>query len=134
CPSAAGGWPPRRSSGSLSYSLRHEPVMTPKHPRDVTRREFVETTAAATAAIALPGAPSIRRGAPKPIRIALIGCGGRGTGAVKDCLTSSENVELVALGDLFSDHLAKCRESLAPMATEDPTLKPKIKITDSQCF
>src|SRR5438128_2510729 len=58
----------------------------------------------------------------------------RGTGAVKDCLTSSENIELVALGDLFPDHLAKCRESLATMATEDPTLKPKIKVKDSQCF
>src|SRR5439155_378953 len=133
-PRAAGGSPTLRSSASASYSLRNEPVMTPTHPRDVTRREFVETTAAATAAIALPHAPSIRKGAPKPIRIALIGCGGRGTGAVKDCLTSSENIELVALGDLFPDHLAKCRESLATMATEDPTLKPKIKVKDSQCF
>ena len=109
--------------------------MTPKHPRDVTRRAFVETTAAATAALALPPqAPSIARGAPKTLRIALIGCGGRGTGAAKDCLTSSENVELVALGDLFPDHLTRCRENLATMATEDPTLKPKIKVNDSQCF
>ncbi len=109
--------------------------MTPTHSRDVTRREFVETTAAATAALALPPqAPSIARRAPKTLRIALIGCGGRGTGAAKDCLTSSENVELVALGDLFPDHLTKCRESLAAMATQDPTLKPKIKVKDSQCF
>jgi len=109
--------------------------MTPKHPRDVTRRAFVETTAAATAALALPPqAPSIARGAPKTLRIALIGCGGRGTGAAKDCLTSSENVELVALGDLFPDHLTRCRENLATMATEDPTLKTKIKVNDSQCF
>ena len=110
--------------------------MTPKHPRDVTRRAFVETAAVATAAIALPlpPAPASIGGAPKKIRIALIGCGGRGTGAVKDCLTSSESIELVALGDLFPDHLAKCRESLATMVTEDPTLKPKIKVKDSHCF
>jgi myo-inositol 2-dehydrogenase / D-chiro-inositol 1-dehydrogenase len=108
--------------------------MTPKHSRDVSRRDFLETTAAATAAIALPHSPALMGGAPKKIRIGLIGCGGRGTGAVKDCLTSSENIELVALGDLFPDHLAKCRESLATMATEDPTLKPKIKVEDSRCF
>ena len=108
--------------------------MTPKQPRDVTRREFLETTAAATAAIALPAAPAVIGGAPKKIRIGLIGCGGRGTGAVKDCLTSSEGVELVALGDLFPDHLTKCRESLATMVTEDPTLKPKITVNDSRCF
>jgi myo-inositol 2-dehydrogenase / D-chiro-inositol 1-dehydrogenase len=106
--------------------------MTPAHSRDVTRREFLETTAAATAAMALPH--SSIGGAPKKIRIGLIGCGGRGTGAVKDCLTSSENIELVALGDLFPDHLAKCRESLATMVTEDATLKPKIKVKDSRCF
>src|SRR5690242_10226491 len=108
--------------------------MTPTHSRDVTRREFVETTAAATAAIALPHAPSIRTGAPQPIRIALIGCGGRGTGAVRDCLTSSESVELVALGDLFADRVAACRELLAIKVAHDPALKPKIKLTDSRCF
>src|SRR2546430_5625168 len=132
-PRAAGGSPTHRSSAFASYSSRHETVMTPKHPRDVTRRAFVETTAAATAALALPPqAPSIARGAPKTLRIALIGCGGRGTGAAKDCLTSSENVELVAPGDLFPDHLTRCRENPATMATEDPTLKPQIKGAESQ--
>src|SRR5206468_10060081 len=38
---------------------------------------------------------------------------------VKDCLASSDGVQLVALGDLFPDHLAKCRESLASVATVD---------------
>jgi predicted dehydrogenase len=108
--------------------------MTSTRSRDVTRREFLETTAVATAAITLPPLHSPVGGAPKKIRIGLIGCGGRGTGAAKDCLTSSENIELVALGDLFPDHVAKCRESLATMVTEDATLKPKIQVTDSRCF
>jgi predicted dehydrogenase len=108
--------------------------MTPTHPDEVTRREFLETTAVATAAIALPHTLASIRGAPKTIRIGLIGCGGRGTGAVKDCLTSSDGVELVALGDLFPDHLTKCRENLATMVTEDPTLKGKIAVKDSRCF
>jgi predicted dehydrogenase len=108
--------------------------MTAKRPRDVTRREFVETTAAATAALAAPLAPAfVGRAVPK-IRIGLVGCGGRGTAAAKDCLTSSDNIELVAVGDLFADHVASCRERLATMVTQDATLKPKIKLTDSRSF
>jgi myo-inositol 2-dehydrogenase / D-chiro-inositol 1-dehydrogenase len=104
-----------------------------KHSRDLTRRDFVHATAAATAALALPSAPALSRSVDK-IRVGLIGCGGRGTGAAKDCLTSSEQVELVALGDLFPDHLAKCREGLAKMVTDDPSLKAKIKVDDKHAF
>ncbi|HEY3220407.1 MAG TPA: Gfo/Idh/MocA family oxidoreductase [Gemmatimonadales bacterium] len=109
--------------------------MTRDSRRGVTRRHFIETTALASAALALPStrAPGFVTGADK-IRIGLIGCGGRGTGAAKDCLTSSDNIELVALGDLFPDHLAACRENLARMATEDATLKPKIKVDDRNAF
>jgi myo-inositol 2-dehydrogenase / D-chiro-inositol 1-dehydrogenase len=107
--------------------------MTPDN-RDFTRREFLETTAAATAAVALPQPRAFVRGTEKKIRVGVIGCGGRGTGAAKDCITSAQDVELVALGDLFPDRLAKCRENLARMVAEDPTLKPKIKVEDSRCF
>jgi predicted dehydrogenase len=109
--------------------------MTRKTRRDVSRRNFIETTAAASAAFALPSSrgPALVRRADK-LRLGLIGCGGRGTGAAKDSLTSSDNVELVALGDLFPDHLAKCRENLARMASEDATLKAKIKVDDAHAF
>src|SRR5881394_4306935 len=80
----------------------------------MTRRQFVAMTASATAGLAMA-----RTSGAAKIRIGLIGCGGRGTAAVKDCLTSSQGVELVALGDLFPDHLAKCRENLASVATVD---------------
>ena len=84
----------------------------------VSRRTFVQAAAATTAAIALPY-PIRPRFRADPIRIGLVGCGGRGTGAVKDSLTSSQGVELIALGDLFPDRLASCRQNLAQMATED---------------
>src|SRR6266496_3153176 len=136
-PRAVGGSPTRRSSASASYSFHREPVMTRKHRRAVTRREFLETTAAATAAVTLPytRGPALV-GKARKIRVGVIGCGGRGTGAMHDCLTSSEDVELVALGDLFPDRLAKCRENLATMVTEEgnAALKPKIKVNDAHCF
>jgi predicted dehydrogenase len=106
--------------------------MTPKNG-DFTRREYLETTAAATAAVALPHAPALTRSA-DTIRVGVIGCGGRGTGAIKDCLTAAERVELVALGDLFPDRLARCRENLAKMVSEDASLKPKIKVKDATAF
>jgi predicted dehydrogenase len=42
------------------------------------------------------------------IKIALIGCGGRGTGAVTQALSTKENVKLVAMADAFRDRLDDC--------------------------
>ena len=106
-----------------------------KPAKDLSRREFVHVTAVASAALALPGAPALL-GRADTLRIGLIGCGGRGTGAAKDCLTSSERVELVAIGDLFPDRVTECRTNLARMATEDTTggLKAKIRVDDAHAF
>ena len=50
----------------------------------VPRRAFIQTTAAATAAFAFPS--GVRVAGSDTIRVGLIGCGGRGTGAARDCL------------------------------------------------
>jgi predicted dehydrogenase len=47
------------------------------------------------------------------IKVALIGCGGRGTGAAGDLLSASHPVKIWALADMFSDRLNGCYESLA---------------------
>ncbi len=81
-----------------------------------TRRDFLKTTT--TAAL---GAAIVRNGTAfaghvagsDAIRIGLIGCGGRGTGAVDDALTSSQGVTLVAMGDLFADRLTASRTRLS---------------------
>src|SRR2546430_11885757 len=108
-----------------------------KQSWDVPRREFVHASAAAAGALTLPGAPAlVGGGRADTLRIGLVGCGGRGTGAAKDCLTSSERVELVAIGDLFPDRVTECRANLARMATEDTSggLKAKIKLDDANAF
>ena len=47
------------------------------------------------------------------IRVGLIGCGGRGTGAgIIDCAESSPGIELTAIGDLFQDHLDTAPEQI----------------------
>src|SRR5205823_4397532 len=60
----------------------------------------------------------------------LVGCGGRGTGAARDAMRGSEHVELVALGDLFPDHLETCRTNLA----KETALASKYKVTPEKCF
>jgi predicted dehydrogenase len=98
----------------------------------VTRRTFVQTTAAATAARVFPGGAYVAGS--DVIRVGLVGCGGRGTGAARDCLRSSDGVELVALGDLTSDRLAQCRTQLEKAGAEDPAFAAKYRVTDDRCF
>lgn len=66
---------------------------------NVTRRAMVAGSAAAF------GLPLARAAGDGKLRAGLIGCGGRGTQAVTDMLTGTENVELVAMGDVFEDKL-----------------------------
>ncbi len=82
-----------------------------------TRRDFMKTaTTAALGAAIVPGSRAFAAGpvaGSDAIRIGLIGCGGRGTGAVEDALNSSQGVTLVAMGDLFPDRLTASRTRLA---------------------
>ena len=97
-----------------------------------TRRTFISTTAAATAAFAWAG--GVRAFGSDVIRLGVIGCGGRGTGAVSDCLRGTEGVELVAMGDLAPDRLSQAREQLVKLGAGTPALASRIKIDDSRCF
>ena len=109
-------------------------TFTPVTPvPDFTRRDFVQTTAAATAAIAFP-IPLTRRGAADPIRVGVVGCGGRGTGAAVDCLHAAEGVEIVALGDLFPDRIAEARAAVAKLAAEDAVVAAGFRVTDDHTF
>jgi predicted dehydrogenase len=98
-----------------------------------SRREFLETSAAVTAAIAVPGERMWAQGS-DTLRVGLIGCGGRGTGAASDCLRGNEGVELVAIGDLFSDRVARCRASLDEIGAEDAAFAAKLQVRDDRMF
>ena len=91
----------------------------------------MQTTAAATAAFVLPGA---HVAGSDTVRVGLIGCGGRGTGAARDVIRSSEGIELVAMGDLTPDRLGNARDQLGQAAAKDPKLAAGLKVTDEKCF
>ncbi len=79
----------------------------------VTRREFVKGGTAATAAL-LSQAPLVYAGGQEAtIKIGLIGCGGRGTGAAENCLSAAPNVQLIAMADMFKDRMDNSRKLLS---------------------
>ena len=86
----------------------------------VSRRAFAATTSAVFSAAmvhsSLPAAEETRE-----LRLGIIGCGGRGTGAMNDSLTINSGVRLVAAADLYAKHAAslwKTMRVLASSATE----------------
>jgi predicted dehydrogenase len=98
-----------------------------------TRRDFVKSSAALGAASIL--APSslasgfhLGPRARDTIRVGLIGCGGRGTGAASDALAASPNVRIAALGDAFEHRLNSCRNELDKRG-EERAIAP-----DDNCF
>ncbi|ATP54987.1 dehydrogenase [Pedobacter ginsengisoli] len=73
------------------------------------RREFLKTSALVAGGVMLNGVAFASGGAHSSvddtIKIALIGCGGRGTGAAFQALSTKQNLKLVAMADAFSDRL-----------------------------
>ncbi len=72
-----------------------------------TRRQFLKQSSTALAGAALVSAINVRSYAAEDntIKVALIGCGGRGTGAAQQALSTAGPVELVAMADVFPDRL-----------------------------
>ena len=96
----------------------------------VSRRGFMKGAAAGAVSLAAASTFSPRAFAAgsDTIRVGLIGCGGRGTYDTGNCLKAAPGVELVAMGDMFKDHLDKCRQTLTKNAPD------KVKVTDDKCF
>ena len=104
----------------------------------LSRREFIKTSAVFGAASLAVGTNRMYAAGSDKVRIGLIGCGGRGTHDATKCLRSSENVELVAMGDLFSDRMERCLRTLkrAPSGNSPKSndIRNKVKVTSDRCF
>ncbi len=80
-----------------------------------SRRDFVkQTSIVAGGLLAMPvlSKANYFSGADDVIKIALVGCGGRGTGAAVQALLTKQNVRLVAMADAFKDRLDGCYATL----------------------
>ena len=106
--------------------------MTNPDDSTLNRRTFLTRSGAALAATSVAGFPMIGRGAPaadKPIKIALVGCGGRGSGAAEQALKADNYVQLVAMGDAFSDRLETAHNNLKAGETG-----ARVQVEDAQKF
>jgi len=76
-------------------------------PSPASRRDFLKTSAAVAGATLASGlvVPAVHAGGSDMLKIGLIGCGSRGTGAAMQALRADKNTRLVAMGDVFADHL-----------------------------
>jgi len=102
--------------------------MEPAANTSISRRDFVKTAAAATVAAVVPAPFPVFAAGSDAIRVGVIGCGGRGTGAAIDCLTAAPGVEIVALGDLVPDRV---ESALARLTQEFPG---RVKVPATRCF
>jgi predicted dehydrogenase len=87
-----------------------------------SRRDFLKSTAAVGAAAVaahLSLASSARAAGDDVIKVGLIGCGGRGSGAADNVLHSAKGVQIVALADAFGDRLNGCRRRLEGLKDDD---------------
>ena len=87
--------------------------MTEPNPT-TSRRSFLGTTGLVAAGSALAGVaiPAVHAAEDNTIRVALIGCGGRGTGAAGDALSTRQGpIKLVAMADVFEDRLCSSYET-----------------------
>ena len=81
-----------------------------------TRRDFLRNTGTLAAATALAGVtlPHVHAAEDNTFRIALVGCGGRGTGAAANAMNAANGpVKLVAMADVFETRLKASHEGLS---------------------
>ena len=90
----------------------------------LTRREFVKTAAvASTGALAAPA--WVHAQGSDTLRLGLIGCGGRGTGAAAQALNADPGVVLTAMGDAFGDRVSTSLGHLEKHAPDRVQVPPE---------
>ena len=99
-----------------------------------TRRDFVKTTgrtAAATALVTM-AVPHVHAAEDNTIRVALVGCGGRGTGAAVNALSVKNGpIKLVAMADVFEDKLKASHANISKKFEKEPG---KIDVPEDRKF
>lgn len=96
-----------------------------------SRRRFLSTstTAAAGALAAQLVVPrAVRAAGSDHVKVGLVGCGGRGTGAAQQALSADKGAQLTALADLFPDQLERA------LANIRKSHEKQVKVTPETCF
>ncbi len=92
-----------------------------------SRRSFLKASAAA-AVTALPLARSVHAAGSDLLRVGLVGCGARGSGAAVNALTADANARLTAMSDVFPENIRESRKALRQLKPE------QVAVDDDHCF
>ena len=114
---------PATGSRLNSIELQASDSMKPTSPKSESRREFLKTTGqvATAATLAAAAARPVHAAEDNTIRVALIGCGGRGSGAALNALSVNDGgatagpIKLVAMADVFEHRLASSHKNLSKL-------------------
>ncbi|MFD1142270.1 Gfo/Idh/MocA family protein [Larkinella insperata] len=104
--------------------------------RDAGRREFLKQSGLLTGGALLTTLPSFassygfHSSADDTIKVALVGCGGRGRGAALQALKSKQNVKIVAIADAFRDQLDEAYKIL----NQNPELAKRVDVPEERKF
>lgn len=114
---------------------KHYINMNEKSEASQTRRDFLKTTGKLAAATAFAGVtasvvPNVHAAENNTLRIGLVGCGGRGTGAAVQALSTEGPVKLIALADVRPDQLAKSLSNLKSQKADLVDVPPDHQFTD----
>ena len=91
----------------------------------VTRRSFLRRGSAGLAGAALVFPHIVNAQAAKAIKIGIVGCGGRGTGALTDAMNADSNVVLTAMGDIAADQLESRYKNIAAAKPDQVKVEDK---------
>jgi predicted dehydrogenase len=106
------------------------PQQQPEESGGLSRREFVK----ATAATALLSAPFVHAAGSDTIRVGLVGCGGRGTGAASQALNADQAVILTAMGDMFEDKLTASLKRLSKQEPQRVQVPPEAQFVGFDAY
>jgi len=93
-----------------------------------SRRHFLKTTAAAGAIGSLALSRAAHAQGSDELKVGLVGCGGRGTGAAVNALNADPNTRITALAEVFEDRLKASRDALK---RREPK---RAAVADDHCF
>lgn len=104
-----------------------------------TRRDFLKTAAVTGGALAanLSLLSNVHAAGSDTIKVGVIGCGGRGSGAAENVLHAAKDVEIVALGDVFKFRVDGLRRGLQNFIQRDQKaqeLGNKVDLPEERCF
>lgn len=95
------------------------------------RRNFLRSTAAASTVAAMTASSMVHSAEPlkkETVNLGIVGCGGRGSGAINDSLSINEGVKVIAAADLYADKNERLRSTLGRRHPE------KVDLSDDKMY